>query len=138
MRKDAPWDMMVADDIALCRAGREGLEVSLQGWRKVLEERGLEVSRKKTEYLQTGGAELGTFYIQGEKVKRVDHFKYLGTVVSADGSCEEEVRRRVQAGWQNWRRASGVLCDRKLSTRLKGRICKSVARQCCTVWRQWQ
>ena len=61
-------------------------------------------------------------------MKKVDHFKCLGTVVNADGCCEEEVRRRVQAGWQNWRRASGVLCDRKLSARLKGKIYKSVVR----------
>ena len=67
-------------------------------------------------------------YIQGETVKKVDHFKYLGVVGSADGSCEEEVRRRVQAGWQSWRRVSGALCDRKLSARLKGKIYKCAVR----------
>ena len=61
-------------------------------------------------------------------MKKVDHFKYVGTVVSADGSCEEEVKRRVQAGWQSWRRTSGVLCERKLSARLKGKMYKSVVR----------
>ena len=61
-------------------------------------------------------------------MKKVDHFKCLGTVVNADGSCEEEVRRMVQAGWQSWRKASGVLCDRKLSARLKEKIYKSVLR----------
>ena len=59
-------------------------------------------------------------------MKKVDHFKYLSTIVSADGSCEEKVRRRVQARWQSWRRASGVLCDRKLSARLNGKMYKSV------------
>ena len=67
-------------------------------------------------------------HIQGEKVKKFDHFKYLGTVVSADGSCEEEVRRRVQVGWQSWRRVSGVLCERKLSARLKWKMYKSIVR----------
>ena len=128
VRKEAPWDMMFADDIVLCREDKDELEVSLERWRKTFEKRGLKMSRNKTEYLQAGGIEQGTVYIQGETVKKVDHFKYLGVVVSADGSCEEEVRRRVQAGWQSWRRASGVLCDSKLSARLKGKIYKCVVR----------
>ena len=115
VRKEAPWDMMFTDDVALYREDKEELEVYLERWRKVFEQRGLRVSRKKTEYLQAGGVEQGTVYIQGETVKKVDHFKYLGVVVSADGSYEEKVRRRIQAGWQSWRRVSGVLCDRKLS-----------------------
>ena len=128
MRKEALWDMMFADDIVLCREDKEELEVSLERWRKVFEERGLRVSRKKTEYLQTGGVEQGMVFIKGGMVKKVDHFKYLGMVVSADRSCKEEVRRRMQAGWQSWRRVSGVLCDRKLSARLKGKIYKCAVR----------
>jgi len=126
--KEAPWDMMFADDVVLCREDKEELEVTLERWRKAFEGRGLKVSREKTEYLQVGGTEQEAVYLQGEKLKKVDHFKYLGSVVSADGSCEEEIRRRVQAGWQSWRRTSGVLCDRKLSARLKGKIYKCVVR----------
>ena len=54
-------------------------------------------------------------HIQGEKVKKIDYFMYMGTVVSADGRCDEEVRSRVEAGWQSWRRASGELCYKKVS-----------------------
>ena len=45
----------------------------------------------------------------------MNFFKYLGSVVSGDGSCKEEVKRRMQAGWMGWRKVSEVLCDRKLS-----------------------
>ena len=44
--------MMFADDVVLCREDKEELEVSLERWRNVFEERGLRVSRKKTEYLR--------------------------------------------------------------------------------------
>ena len=64
VRKEAPWDMMFADDIVLCREDKDELEVSLERWRKAFEERGLKVSRNKTEYLQAGGIEQGTVYIQ--------------------------------------------------------------------------
>ena len=39
--------------------------------------------------------------LQGENVKRAKNFKYLGSAVSSDGRCEEEVRRRIQAGWMS-------------------------------------
>ena len=66
--------------------------------------------------------------LQGEKVKKAKNFKYLGSTVSNDGRCEEEVRRRIQAGWMSWRKVSGVLCDRKLSAKVKGKMYKSVIR----------
>ena len=43
-------------------------------------------------------------------------------------SCEEEIMRRIQARWLSWRKISGVLCDRKLSARVKGRMYKCVVR----------
>ena len=64
----------------------------------------------------------------GEKLKRAKNFKYLVSTVSSDGRCEEEVRRRIQAGWMSWKKVYGVLCDRKLSARVKGKMYKSVVR----------
>ena len=66
--------------------------------------------------------------LQGEKVKRAKNFKYLGSTVRIDTRCEEEVRKRIQAGWMSWRKVSGVLCDRKLSAKIKGKMYKSVVR----------
>ena len=43
-------------------------------------------------------------------------------------SCEREVKKRVQAGWNGWRRVSGVICDRMLLARLKGKVYSSVVR----------
>ena len=65
--------------------------------------------------------------LQGEKVNRTKNFKYLGATVSSDGRCEE-VTRKIHAGWMSWKKVSGVLCDRKLSTRVKGKMYKSVVR----------
>ena len=79
--------------------------------------------------MQAGGVDDGgALSLQGETVKKVEIFKYLGSVVSRDGSCEEEIRRRIQAGWLSWRKISSVLCDRKLSARVKGKMYKCVVR----------
>ena len=36
--------------------------------------------------------------------------------------------RRVQAGWNRWRRVLGVLCDKRIPVKVKGRIYESVVR----------
>ena len=62
------------------------------------------------------------------KVPRVKEFKYLGTIVQESGSCEREIKRRVQAGWNGWRKVLGVICDRSLPARVKGKVYSSVVR----------
>ena len=62
------------------------------------------------------------------KVPRVKEFKYLGSTVQESGGCEREVKKRVQAGWNEWRRVSGVICDKRLPTRVKGKVYSSVVR----------
>ena len=52
IRKKAPWDMMVADEIVLSRQNHKELEGDLEIWRNALERRGLKVSRNKTEYVK--------------------------------------------------------------------------------------
>ena len=121
--------MLFADDIVLSRQNHRELEEDLEIWRNALEKRGLKVSRSKTEYLRVGSVNDGEeLKLQGDKVKRAKNFKYLSSTVSNDGRCEEEVRRRIQAGWMSWRKMSGVLCDRKLSAKVKGKMYKSVVR----------
>ena len=123
IRKDAPWNMLFADGIVLSRQNHKELEDNLEMWRNALERRGMKVSWSKTEYLKTGGMDNGEeLKLQGEKVKRAKNFKYLGSTVSSDKKCEEEVRRRIQAGWMSWKKVSGVLWDRKLSARVKSKM----------------
>ena len=47
---------------------------------------------------------------------------YLGGAVSSDGRSETEVRRRVQAGANAWRQVEGVMSDRHISKKLKGKV----------------
>ena len=79
IRKDAPWDMLFADDIVLSRQNHRELEEDLEIWRNALERRGLKVSRSKTEYLRVGGVNDGEeLKLQGEKVKRTKKLQIPG------------------------------------------------------------
>ena len=66
--------------------------------------------------------------MEDTKVPRVKEFKYLGSTVQQSGSCEREVKKRVHAGWNGWRRVSGVICGRRLPARVKGKVYSSAVR----------
>ena len=85
----------------------------------------MKVSRSKTEYLCIHGRnDDETVKMEDTKVPRVKEFKYLGSTVKENDSCE----RRVQAGWNGLRRVSGVICDKRLQATVKGKVYSSVVR----------
>jgi len=55
-------------------------------------------------------------------IPRVKKFKYLGSIVEEKGDIDDDIKHRIRVGWQKWNKASRVLCDKKISFRLKGRI----------------
>ena len=89
----------------------------------------MKVSRSKTEYLCINGEnDDETLKMEDAKLPRVKEFKYLESMVQESGGCEREIKKRVQAGWNGWRRVSGVICDRRLPARVKGKVYSSVVR----------
>ena len=112
----------------ICDTSREAVEAKLEQWRKALEDRGLKISRKKTEYLRFNEDHESEIVMDREKLNRVEKFKYLGSTVAKDGNLDVEIAHRVQAGWRNWRRMSGDLCDRRINVKVKGRVHKTVVR----------
>ena len=115
VRREPPWTMLFADDIVICEETMEKVEQRLESWKYALERRRMKVSRSKTKYLCiNGGNDNKTIKMEDTKVPRVKKFKYLGLMVQESGGCDREVKKRVQAGWNGWRRVSGVICDRRL------------------------
>ncbi|XP_037801351.1 uncharacterized protein LOC119596258 [Penaeus monodon] len=96
--------------------------------------RGMRISRSKTEYFTTDidGDQLATIKLGGEKLKRVRTFKYLGSLVEETAGMDKEINFRIQSGWNNWRKVSGVLSDRRVPIRLKGKVHKAVVRPALT------
>ncbi|KAK3521222.1 hypothetical protein QTP70_001046 [Hemibagrus guttatus] len=92
VRQESPWTMMFADDIVICSESREQVEENLERWRFALERRVMKVSRSKTEYMCVNEREgSGTVRLQGEEVKKVQEFKYLGSTVQSNVECGKEL-----------------------------------------------
>ncbi|VFQ74839.1 unnamed protein product [Cuscuta campestris] len=150
-----PWCMLFADDIVLIDDTREGLNDKLESWRLALETKGFRISRNKTEYMECRFSGRDTesevevkidshlvpkvdsgrdteseveVKIDSHLVPKVDRFRYLGSVIQADGELDADVGHRVGVAWAKWRLASGMLCDPKISPRMKGKFYRSVVR----------
>ncbi|KAK3534956.1 hypothetical protein QTP70_002048 [Hemibagrus guttatus] len=104
VRQESPWTMMFADDIVICSESREQVEENLERWRFALERRGMKVSRSKTEYMCVNEREgSGTVRLQGEEVKKVQEFKYLGSTVQSNVQWRVWERgKEASAGRLEW------------------------------------
>ena len=89
-----------------------------------MEKNGLKVSRAKTEHLQT------TWDTDPVRMKRymetemvnlptVQSFKYLGSTIDRRGGASKDVDNRVAKAWSKWRELSGVICDKKIPTKIE-------------------
>lgn len=101
------------------------LNAQMQQWKDRLNENGLQLDLTKAEYMECGPQTIGTTIKDGQDLKKVDCFKYLGSTLSADGDRFPDSR---QLRWLEWRQVTRVLCDRRLPIHLKAKIYKT------TVW----
>ena len=63
--------------------------------------------------------------LEGKDIKQVNNFVYLGGNISENRRVDVEVRRRIQAGVIAWRNVEGVMVDRMISRKLKGKVLDS-------------
>ena len=131
VRTELPWELLYADDLAIIDITSTDTQSRLETWQKVLTDNGLKINVAKTEHLSTRENPL-PMTLNGEELKHVDHFKYLGSVIDKDGTIDKDVDLRVQAAWSSWRKLTGVLYDRKIPLRLKAKIYEAIIRPALT------
>ncbi|KAG2634251.1 hypothetical protein PVAP13_2NG197403 [Panicum virgatum] len=116
---DIPWRMLFVDDVVLVNESRAG-------------SKGFRLSRTKTKYMMCDFSasrhEGGDVSLNGQVVAQKDTFRYLGSMLQKDGDIDENVRHRISTGWLKWRQASGVLCDRRVPQKLKGKFYRTAIR----------
>ncbi|GJV04622.1 hypothetical protein Tco_1338191 [Tanacetum coccineum] len=106
-----------------------GLNIKLENWRKVLEDNGLRISREKTEYLRCDFSDGEITHNEevdiriGDKILQPkESFRYHGSMLHKSERIDEDVSNRIKAAWMKWRAATGVLCDRNVPLKLKGKF----------------
>ena len=91
-----------------------------------MEQRGMKLSRAKTVYMCLNGTPSASVNMQSAQLPQVTEFKYLGRTLQSDGEMSTEINKRTQCGWNNWKKMSGVLCDKRVPPHVKGKIHKMI------------
>ncbi|WMV37399.1 hypothetical protein MTR67_030784 [Solanum verrucosum] len=128
-----PWCMLFANDIVLIEETRDRVNARLEVWRRTLESKGFRLSRTKTEYLGCKFSDAldeadGEVRLDTQIIPKKESFKYLRAVIQGSGDIDDDVTHRIGAAWMKWRLASGVLCDKKVPLKLKGKFYRVVVR----------
>jgi hypothetical protein len=57
-----------------------------------------------------------------------DIFRYLKLMLQSDREIDEYISHIIRAGWVKWRQVSGILCDKKVPNKLKGKSYRTAIR----------
>ena len=75
--------------------------------------------------------------IRGTHLEQVHRFRYLGTIIQANGGCDEEIKARLAMGRMAFEKKKELL-SKGLNTKIKNRIIKtfvwSTAMYACETW----
>ena len=85
-----------ADDTTLMAESEEELKRLLMKRKLEGEKVGLKLNIQKTKIMASGP--ITSWEIDGERVKTVSDFIFLGSKITADGDCSHEIKRRLLLG----------------------------------------
>ena len=131
VRTDLPRELLYADDLEIIDITSTDTQNRLELWQKVLSDNGLKINVAKTEHMSTRESPL-PMNVNGDELKNVDHFKYLGSVIDRDGTIDRDVDLSVRAAWSSWRKWTGVLYDRMIPLMLKANVYEAIIRPSLT------
>ncbi|VDL71988.1 unnamed protein product [Nippostrongylus brasiliensis] len=107
---------------------KDELQGKVQEWQKTLAKNGLWLNVKKTKFISSEEGSEPMVDCYQEVIERVNHFRYLGTELTNDGTLDQAVKERINAAWAKWRESTGILCDKRCSRVLKGKVYRAVVR----------
>ena len=111
--------MRYVDDTVIIATSEEELERLLD---KVVEESkkmGLSINMKKTESMAISRCNPN---VEGNNIKQLEKFNYFGSMVTDNGKCDAEIRRRIGIAKETFHKTESILKDRTVLMTTKIRI----------------
>ena len=113
-----------ADDVALLATSREAAEEAIRSYQLTAKAFGLTLSTTKTKFMVVGHGvteeEKLPITVEGGMVEHVEHFQYLGSLISENGQIDAEIDRRIAGASRAFGALNrAVFRDRNLSVNTK-------------------
>ena len=117
-----------ADDTVLIADSEENLQRLLDITIEKSEEMGLTLNVKKTECMVISKKAIVpscNLQSRGQQIKLVKKFKYLGYMITSDGKCITEIKKRIATAKDAFQKLSLILKNRNISMTTKFRVLKT-------------
>ena len=117
-------NLRYADDTTLMAESEEELKSLLMKVREESETVGLKLNIQKTKIMASGPITSGQ--IDGETVKIVADFIFLGSKITADSDCSHEIKRRLLLGRKVMANLDSILKSRDITLPTKVCLVKAI------------
>ncbi|KAL4180816.1 hypothetical protein AMTRI_Chr12g268000 [Amborella trichopoda] len=133
LQDEVPRCMLFTDDVVLIDETRNGVNTKLELWRDDLESKGFKISWIKTKYMKckfsdNRSRDKEVVNIDSQKVQKISYFRYLGSIIQENRAIKKDIAHRIRVWWVKWRCSAGILCDRRIQMRLKGKFYRTTVR----------
>ena len=105
-------NLRYADDTTLIAESEEGLKSFMMKMKEESEKVGLKLNIQKMKIMASGP--IISWQIDGETVKTVSDFIFLGSKITADGDCSHEIKRCLLFGRKTMTHLDSILESRDI------------------------
>ena len=117
-------NLKYADDTTLTADSKEELKSLSMKVKEVSEKVGLKLNIQKTKIMASGP--ITSWQIDGETMKTVRNFIFLGSKVTADGDCSYEIKRSLLHGRKIMTNLDSILKSRDITLPTKACLVKAM------------
>ena len=118
-------NLRYADDSTLMAESEEELKSLLMKVKEESEKVGLKLNIQKTKIMTSSPITL--WQMDGETVKIMTDFIFLGSKITADGDCSHEIKRHLLLGKEVMTNLDSILKSRDITLSTKVRLVKAMA-----------
>ena len=124
-------NLRYADDTVLVADSEENLQMMVNTLNEACTLKKLKINTKKTEVMGIMKGEqklMVNIQLENRRIKQVENFTYLGSVIADDGKSETEIKKRIGVAKMAYNKMKRILSNMSMTLSLRIRLLK------CYVW----